>query len=365
MPDRRAPRGRGSVFEDKARGRWIAQKRVAGVTHRRVRRTKAEAFLALDELNGGARRGASLATQPTVNEFLTGWLETLEVRPTTLRGYRTYVEQYLVPELGGIRLDRLTPQHVDQALVALKRRLAPRSVSHVRAILRNALRRAEQYGMVQRNVAQVVDAVKVPNVERAVLTPAQARRLRESYRGDRLEALFVIAMTLGLRRSELAGLRWQDVELVNGHINIRQSVHRVNQGFVTEEPKTPRSRRTVPLTEEILELLRRRRAEQLEEYLATAARPDHDLVFTSPAGKPAGMDQVARQHRRRLEDLGLPHSSFHDLRHVAASNLAGVGFTLKEVQAILGHSSVAITANVYTHVDDDSVAERMRGLRWS
>jgi integrase len=364
----RAPRGRGSVYRDG--DRWVAEKRIEGKRVRRVRKTRESAYLALDELNDARKRGLTLSASPTVAEWLDNWLVTLEVRPTTLRGYDTYVREYLVPHLGSVKLDRLSPLHVDRMLAALKTRLAPRSVAHARAILRNALRKAEQYGYVTRNVAEIVDAVKVGQPERRMLTPTQVRQYRESWRGDRLEALFVIAMTLGLRRSELAGLRWSDLEPVNGHINspngqtihVRQTLHRVNRETVASVPKTDRSRRDVPMTQEIAALLVTHRARQREEYLATGARPTEDLVFTTPSGRPISMNKVWIAHRDRLRELELPHISLHDLRHVSASHLAAAGFTLKEVQALLGHASIATTANVYTHSDDGLLAEKMRAV---
>lgn len=399
MPSRRRPRGLGGVHQD-TRGRWVAQFDFEGQRYRRVRTTEAAAWEALEDLRRTAHSGVSVAPSDTVAAYLAQWLEGLRVRPTTARGYRTYVEQYLVPTIGDVRLDRLTPARVERMLRDLERGgLAPRSVSHARAILRNALSRAVRHGLVTRNAAELAEPVPVPNAQRRILTPEQAKVLRDSYRGDRLEAMYVIAMTLGLRMSELLGLRWEDVALpgdasqgqgriqatprqgtqpVNAgpprrqegsrplaaSLHIRQTLHHVEGRTVVAPPKTPRSERRVPVTDEIAALLAWRRTVQRAEYLASGARPAHDLVFTGEAGEPLTGSAVTHRFKTRCAQLGLPPVSFHDLRHVAASNLQARGLTLVEVQAILGHASVTTTANVYSHADDGVVAGKLRGLAW-
>ena len=379
---RRSPKGRGSVYRDG--DRWVAERTVDGQRVRRVRTTRDAAYAALDALNAD-RNQVVASRRPTVREWCEWWLGTLDVRDSTRRGYAMYVDRYIVPHLGTIKLDALNPEHVDLMLSACAQHLSPRSVAHVRAILRNALRKAQQYRRVSINAAAIVDAVKVPQGERAILTPEQARLYRESWRGNRLEALFVVAMTLGLRRSELCGLRWEDVAgeglSVSGNaprkgdssraspypvsmLHVRQTLHRVKGEWHIEPPKSERSKRTIPLTDELVGLLRTRRAEQRSEYLATGARPDHDLVFTTPAGGYQNPDEISHAHLARIRALGLPEVSFHTLRHLAASTLASRGFSLKEVQAIMGHASITTTANVYAHTDTSSLAERMKEIGW-
>lgn len=364
MPARRAPRGRGSVFEDKARGRWVAQLDHEGERYRRIRATHQGALDALDDLRARVRKGLDPGQQPTVEAFLQEWLASRRVRPTTLRGYRSKLEQHVIPAIGSIRLDKLRPSTLERLFLNLERKsgLSPRSASHVRAVLRNALGRAERYGLVERNAAALTEAVQVPNRERQVLTMAEARALAAALRGHRLEAAFALAMTLGLRQSEMLGLRWQDVQ--GPSLRVEQTLHRAEGAYVLAPPKTPRSRRAVPLPDGIVALLEARRAAQRREYLASGARPTHDLVFASRDGGYQLGTNVTRELQRVLATAGLPRVTFHDLRHVAASNLAARGFTLSEVQSILGHASVRTTADLYTHTDDEDVARRMRGIAW-
>ena len=381
------------MFEDRARGRWVAQLDHEGQRYRRVRPTQAAALDALDDLRARVRKGLDPGQQPTVEAFLRDWLASRRVRPTTLRGYRSKLEQHVIPAIGKIRLDRLRPSTLERLFLELERTkgLSPRSASHVRAVLRNALARAERYGLVERNAAALTEAVQVPNRERQVLTMDEARQLAAALRGHRLEACFAIAMTLGLRQSEALALRWADVDLTAAGVaqpgsaavgtsrgtlrqdggsnpstglHVRQTLHRAGGEYVLAPPKTPRSRRDVPLTDLIASLLAARRTQQRAEYLATGARPTHDLVFTTRAGGYLMGTNVTRELQRVLAAAGLPTITFHDLRHIAASNLAARGFTLREVQAILGHASITTTSNVYVHPDESDIATRMRGISW-
>lgn len=385
MP-KRAPRGRGSVFQDKARGRWVAQIDIDGRRHRRVRATRNDAHEALDAILGNARMGLDLNVKPTLEVYLREWLDSQRVRPITLRGYRSKLELHVIPHIGKVRLDKLRPSTLERLFIDLgKQGLGPRTTSHVRAVLRNALGRAERHGLIARNVAALTEAVPVPNKERRVLTMDEARQLAFALEGHRLEACYAIAMTLGLRQGEVLGLRWGDVDgggpspdqeiearaprrvATNrdaSTIHVRQVLSRVKGGFVFSEPKTPRSRRDVPLTDSIADLLSRRRVEAKAELLSSGARPPHDLVFTTRRGEPLIGTNVTRELQRVLREAGLPKVTYHDLRHVAASNLAARGFTLREVQAILGHASVRTTSDLYTHVDETDVAQRMRSVAW-
>lgn len=384
MPPRRAPRGRGSVFEDKTRKRWVAQLDLEGRRYRRTRQTYADALEALDELRGNLRKGLDPNAKPTLEVYLREWLDsrTNRVRATTLRSYRSKLETHVIPRLGKVRLDRLRPSTIEKLMVDLEvGGLGPRTTAHVRAALHNALGRAERLGIVERNVAHLTEAVPVPNTERTVLTMDQARTLAKALEGHRLEACFAIAMTLGLRQSEVLGLRWGDVAVessapartglashsglgLGASIHVRQTLHRAEGVYVFEEPKTPRSRRDVPLTDHIGQLLDTRRAQQRAEHFASGARPTHDLVFTSRQGTPLLGTNVTRELQRVLREAGLPKITYHDLRHVAASNLAARGFTLREVQAVLGHASIRSTADLYTHVSEEGIAQRMRSIAW-
>lgn len=383
----RRARGRGSVFEDKSRGRWVAQLKVDGKLHRRIRTTERAAWDALDELRERERKGLGLNAPVTLGKHIDEWLETIDVRPHTRVGYASKLN--LVPDkLRQVRLDRLRPAHLRKLFDDLRAAgLSPRSVAHVRSVLRNCLRRAVQDGLIERNPAQLTDAVKVPNVERRTLSYAEALRFLESVRGDRLEALFVLALYLGLRQSELLGLRWSDVEIVSRGswtrdedppgatrasprtttpaggdprapiLHVRQTLHHVEGATILTPPKTKRSERTIPLPPEVVQALQRHRA-------GISVLPISNLVFTGASGQPLASSTLRRDLYRHLDALGIQRVTFHSLRHAAASILHARGFTPREVMTILGHASYTTTMNYYVHSEQEQLANKMGGIQW-
>lgn len=377
----RSPRGRGSVFY--SQGRWVAQRKIDGKLHRRVRRTQPEALEALDELRDRERKGLALDAPITLGKHIDEWLDTLDVRPHTKAGYASKLN-LVPPRLRQVRLDRLRPAQLRKLFEELRATQSPQSVAHVRSVLRNCLRRAVQDGLIERNPASLTDAVKVPNVERRTLSYAEAVKFLESVRGERLEALFVLALYVGLRQSELLGLRWSDVDAagmppgrrgtpfredsqlsdagVAAHtssaiLHVRQTLHRVEGAIVVTPPKTKRSERTIPLPPEAVAALQRHRA-------SVDVIPLSNLVFTTPAGKPLNSSTVRRTLYRHLDALEIERVTFHDLRGAAASILHAQGFTPREVMAVLGHSSYITSMNLYVHADQEELANKMGAVDW-
>lgn len=363
MPARRAPRGRGSVFEDKARGRWVAQLKVGGKLLRKYAASEAEAWDLRDNLVSDARLGVSTSTT-RLAEYLAEWLETLRLRPSTVTGYRAKVRLYLAPApLGTVTLSRLAPVHLRRLFKDLEeRQLAPATIRQTRAILQSALRQAQEDGLVGRNVAALV---KPPALERAApraLTPDQARTLLESLRGNRLEALYATTVLLGLRQGEVLGLRWQDLDLEGRVLHVEQTLGRQGGAYFTGRPKTESSRRSLPMPEVLVAALSARQVSQKAEFLKSGARPEHDLVFTTKGGNPVNGSWLTHDLYRRLEAAGLPVVRFHDLRHAAASLLLAEGFGPREIMLVLGHSTIALTMDVYAHVPDATITAKMGRL---
>ncbi|HZU05719.1 MAG TPA: site-specific integrase [Chloroflexota bacterium] len=305
---------------------------------------------------GQRQQGLPLpAERQTVGQFLARWLEDVarpRVRPKTYHSYAQLVRLHLAPGLGRIPLAKLSPQDV-QAFLNAKRAsgLSPRTVQYLHAVLRCALGQAERWGLVPRNVARLVSPPQGSRPEIRPLTVEEARRLLEAVQGDRLEALYAVALAVGLRQGEALGLRWQDVDFARGTLTVRYQLQRVEGRLQLVEPKTARSRRTIALPPPVVEVLRRHRARQLEERLqAGAAWQDSGLVFTSTIGTPLEPRNVVRHFHGLLAKAGLPRRSFHQLRHTAASLLLAQGVDIRVVQQVLGHSQIALTANLYAHV---------------
>jgi len=196
-------------------------------------------------------------------------LPSSDVKPTTLENYRIIIRKHLIPTLGHHQLDALTAADV-QRMVNAKRAsgLSPRTVQLIHAVLRRALGQAVKWGEARRNVAGLIDSPRVPRREAECLTPEHAQRLLEASRNDRLFALYAVALACGLRRGEALALQWTDVDLDAGHLRVARTLSRVRGALVLTEPKSARSRRTVPLPRPCVETLRAHRVRQAESVLS-------------------------------------------------------------------------------------------------
>lgn len=363
------PRGRGpgegTIYQRKD-GRWVGEvdlgHQIGPDGKRRRRRiqhygaTQREAREKLAEALKKQRENVPVAVdRQTVDDYLHRWLvdvATPKVRPMTLRGYEQIVRTHLVPGLGHHKLGKLSPQHVQELLNAKSAAgLSPRTVHHVRAVLRQALGQAVKWGLVSRNVAALVDPPRAVRHEPAFLTPAQARAFLDAVRDDRLEALYSVAVSLGLRQGEALGLHWRDVDLDQGTLRVRVALQRVGGQARLVEPKSAQSRRTVAMPPSVVAALRAHRARQLRERLAAGERwRDQGLVFATTIGTPLDARNVVRRFKAALRRAGLPDMRWHDLRHTCASLLLAQGVGPRTVMEILGHSQIGLTMNTYAHV---------------
>ena len=351
--------GEGSIYQ-RADGRWAGSLSLGYVDGKPRRkhvyaRTRAEVAARLTRLQNDVQRGLPVPDERLmVARFLETWLESIRpsVRPSTFGAYSSYVEHHLNPGLGRVKLSKLTPQQVEGFLADQEAAgLSPRTVNHMRTILRTALNRAMAWGLLYRNVAALAAPRHLSTTEPQVLTPQQAVALIDGVRADRLGALYITALTLGLRLGEALGLQWQDIDLQGGTLRVRQALQRSDGAAHFVEPKSQTSRRTVKLPFITHGALREHRRRQLEERLR--ARPEWnglDLVFCTLAGRPLNPSSTTRRFRQVLADLGLPQMRFHDLRHSAATLLLAKGTHPRLVMELLGHSQVSLTLNTYSHV---------------
>jgi len=379
MPGRRA-NSEGSIYK-RADGRWVATIDLgyAGGKRRRksyyagTRREVAEKLTAA--LRARQQGLPVVGDRQTVGALLESWLSesaARKVRPRTLQRYREIVRLHLTPKLGRVPLSKLTPQRVDAMMnEALAAGVSPRSAAHHRAVLRTALNVAMRWGFVGRNVASLADPPRVPEREVRPLTPTDARALLDAVHGDRLEALFTVALALGLRQGEALGLRWADVDLDGGTLTVQRTLQRVDREWCFMEPKTARSRRTLALPGPVTVALREHRTRQLQERLRLGAAWQGDgwgdLVFTDEAGGPVSGFHVSRRFRALLSVAGLPAMRYHDLRHGAASLMAAQGVPARVAMEILGHAQISTTMNVYVHVAPElgrDAADRMAAALW-
>lgn len=352
-------RRQGSVYR-RGDGRWCAVIDLGTIDGKRQRRvvyaaTAKEADKKLrDELRKVEAGIRATGRQMTVGAFLTRWLATrkAKLRPSTFRRYSELVNVHLIPGLGKVRLESLTPSDVDGFLSArLDGGSSPRTAHHMRAVLRAALSQAVRDQLVSRNVASLSDPVKVEEHEMSVFAPDQARRFLEAVQGDRLEALYATALAVGLRQGEALALRWQDVDDDYRTLRVTHGLQRVSGSLQLVPTKTKRSRRTIVLPMIVATALRAHRARQTEERLLAGGRwHDEDYVFASTIGTPIDAAELRRAFAAVLKRAGLAPIRFHDLRHSAATLMMAQGIPVRVVMETLGHSSPSLTLKTYGHV---------------
>ena len=218
-------------------------------------------------------------------------------------------------------------------------------------ILHHALKQAVRQGLIVRNVAQAVTPPKAAHREMKHLTASQLHALLSATANDWYYPIFHLAAWTGMRRGEVVGLKWQDVDLGQSTVSVRRSLLRVaGKGFVEGAPKTAKSKRLISITDDVVTMLKRHRAAQAEKRLAAGpAWQDNDLVFAAAVGGPIDPDEITHAFYNAVRRLGLPHVRFHDLRHTHASLLLAQNVHPKVVQERLGHSTIAITLDTYSH----------------
>lgn len=292
-----------------------------------------------------------------LGEYLERWLkDSVEgnVRSRTHANYQLQVRRHIVPALGSIKLKALSPAHV-QGLYRQKldSGLSPASVRYIHAVLHRALKQALRWGLVPSNVSEAVDLPKLVNAEVDALLPKEARAFLEAARGDRFEALYVVAVTTGMRRGELLGLRWPDVTLDGtATLRVARQLQRIRDGSGLQfvPPKSGKGR-TIRLPLRTVEALKAHRARQAEEKLkAGSLYRDDGLVFATEVGtllEPSNIDR--RSFKPLLTKAGLPDMRFHDLRHTCATVLLTEGVNPKFVQELLGHADIGLTLGTYSH----------------
>jgi integrase len=353
--------GEGSVYRRASDGRWVANVSLGYVKGKRRRRvfygkTRREVVdklkVALHEQQMG---DLPPADRITVAELLDIWLRDT-VKPsltrTTYESYERMTRNHIKPQLGHIRLQNLTQPQVQKLLEALYREgKSARTVLYTRSVLHRALDMARRWGLITRNVSEGVEAPRGRAVRAAkAFTVDEARTLLEYAKGKPLEALYVLTVTYGLRRGEVLGLKWEDVDFDHGTLSVRRSVSRLQDGLRERAVKTEQANRVLPLVGNVPDVLRAHLQRQRRERLRVGPKwRDTGYIFTAPYGGIMEPRNLHYHFKRDLAAAGLGDHRFHDLRHSAATFLIALGVPLPTVAAILGHSSPRITLDVYAH----------------
>jgi integrase len=329
-----------------------------------VRGPKREAEAELAKLIHERSTGIEQPTgHETVAEYLDRWLRdyvATNTAPKTEQTYREIAKRHLVPAFGALELVALRPAHIQafygrmlrSGRVDGKGGLSARSVLRYHQVIHAALHQAVRWQLLVRNPA---DAVEPPRAERREvmgLKPGQVRALFAAADMTPIGHLVRTAVLTGLRRGELLGLRWSDVDMDRAVLHVQQTAQRITgRGVIFRQPKTRLSRRAVALSPDAVAVLRAHRREQLEErLLAGPAYGDRDLVFASAIGTSLEAGTITRTWTRILAVAGVGHVRWHDLRHAHATLLLRQGVHPKIVSERLGHASVGITLDTYSHV---------------
>ncbi len=370
---KRRGQGEGSIHQRQRDGKWVAVLDFGWRDGKRVRKTataetRREAADKLKELQRDLHnRLPVLNARRTLEDFLNQWIEEVVIpttRPRTVETYRGVVDSHLIPALGKRTLAQLRPQHV-QRMVADKSAsgLSARTVEIIWSVLYRALKVAVRWELVATNAAETVTPPRPQRKDVQVIAVDETRKLLEAAEDVRNGVAYVLALTTGMRRGEVLGLQWSDVDTGAGTVRVCRSLQRIGKDLVVGEPKSDRSRRTVRLSKLATKALERQRAHQAVERLAAGPNwRDEGYVIATAMGGPVEPRNLLRAWTNLLASCELAPRALHVARHSAASLMLSEGVPLKTVQDTLGHSTMQLTADLYGHLmpgDDQRVADAM------
>ena len=326
-----------------------------------VHGNKSDAQNKLRELIQQVKEGSYVIRDTqTIADFMDVWFKADPATQTTLRtqqGYRQKIERYIKPEIGNIELQSLTPERIESLYSKMLNEdgLSARTILHTHRILRKALTLAVDRRAISRNPAGKVKPPRPEAREMPMWDIAIIRRFLEAASASNHKDYYHLCILTGMRRSELSGLKWDVVDFDASRIRVVRTLQRISgKGLMEGQPKTARSRRSIALDSSAVEILKNLRTRQLEQRLFVgSAWRDLDFVFTQEGGRPLDPDKLTHDFQSIVRTSGLPHLTLHGLRHAHATILLAADVHPKIVSDRLGHSSIAITMDTYSHVLPD------------
>jgi len=361
MAKRRA-KGEGSIYFSETLNLWVAQINLPN-GKRKTKYSKTQKVVKdwLLAQRNAIRQGLWVeADNVNVSDYLDRWLnETVvhTVRPKTFNSYKSLVELHIRPTIGYLKLASLRPENL-QSLYAQKQDsgLSPRTVQYIHAVIHRALEQALKWGLVVRNVADLVDAPRPVKKTPLTFTETQTRLFLDGVKDHRWFLIYLLAIVGGLREGELLGLHIEDISLENKLIYVHRAIQALpGKGLVETEPKTETAKRLVTLPDFAIE--------PLSVYIDSLNR-NQGLLFTTSTGKPISPRNLLRHFHETLDKLGIEKMPFHSLRHLSASLLLKAGVNPKVVQERLGHSTITLTLDTYSHLlpgIQEDAAKKMDG----
>jgi len=362
MVKRRA-RGEGTIYFSQTQGLWVAQITLP-TGKRKVKYSKTQKVVKdwLLSQREALHKGNWVENDKvTLSEFFDHYMSNVAshtVRPKTLQTYEYLLRIHIKPELGHIRLINLRPDHLQNFYSGkLNCGLSPATVNHMHAIIHRFLKQAFRWGLVNRNVADLVDAPPPKHKPPQVLSLDQVKKFLGAVKDDRLYALYVLAISTGMRQGELLGLMWEDVDFFSGTIHVHHTIQELQgKGLILMETKTEKSKRSIAVPGFTLDAL-------WDHKEKTGW--DVGFVFRTSKNTPINSSNLQHYFKQHLKKNNLPNIRFHDLRHTAATLLLSEGVHPKVVQELLGHSRINVTLDIYSHVMPDiqkEAAEKMNDM---
>ena len=308
-----------------------------------------------------------------LKEHMETWLETVvknRVREKTYLDYKSRVRLYINPTLGHVRIDKLRPEQIQTVYNdMIERNLSPRTVRYTHTILRNSLQQAVKWERIYRNPADLVDLPRQKKKEMQCFTPEQAAIFIDATYDSPFKALFSLLLTSGMRPGEALGLKWNDIDFDGRKVSVNRSLTPTKGGgWILEEPKTSRSRRTIPIPISVIGDLKDHEKSQIRKMVK--AKPgkynDQGFIFAAANGEPMNEINILNRHfKPLLKKANLPNIRLYDLRHTCATLLLSAGENPKIVSERLGHASIVLTLDTYSHVLPDmqqGASDKLEGM---
>lgn len=302
-----------------------------------------------DEINKGKFVEPS---KETLKTYMNKWFENkkTQIRPSTARTYDWLIHKHIIPNIGHLELAEIKPQHLQEFYTKLQKAenpIANENINKIHSIIQDALNVAEEWGMIYKNVAKVVKPPSFTRNNMKIWNEKEVIKFLEVAKKDRYFMAFFLAISTGMRRGEILGLRWGDIEKEQVFINQTLS----NRGDCFQEPKSQAGRRLIALPDETSQALKQHKKEVAQDkLLAGPLYKDHDLVISTSIGTPLNPSNLLRTFRKLIKQADVPSIRFHDLRHTHATLMLKQGVHPKIVSERLGHANIRITLDTYSHV---------------
>jgi integrase len=345
----------GTIFYRESRREWVAQVSLNGRRLTKYAKTQRECRDWIKETLTKISNGLTFqSSRITLESFMSTWLDGKELsrRPQTVLQYRALAKQYIIPQMGKMRLQDIQPNYLKRLYLSMKEEgRGARTVQMIHTLMHAVLKQAVKEGILGRNPADAVERPKVEQAERHILTEGQARQLIIATMGTRYGTLIYMALMTGMREGELLGLKWSDVDWDKGQLHIQRQLQRLKvNGSGLVPPKTKAGKRIIVLGQETVDrLARHHEAQELQKMANRARWEENELIFPNTIGKPENWRNMYADYKDLLHENGLPDISFHDLRHTSLSFLLDMGTPINTVQQRAGHSKASITTDTYGH----------------